>query len=120
MNHGPEFQALWSQLRTEVVALQARGYYGDGNDEETPPFRNWQSESFVFLGMWSSGTRLADSAVIAGHEAVDDDLPEYMVMVSSRLRAFACSPSHQSVVERRAALVLLPEDDASGQSLAPP
>ncbi|KAH9178287.1 WLM domain-containing protein [Lactarius sanguifluus] len=58
MNHGPGFQALWNQLRKEVVALQARGYYGDG--------------------MWSSGTRLADSAVIAGQETLDDDLPEYM------------------------------------------
>ncbi|KAI9461719.1 WLM-domain-containing protein [Lactarius psammicola] len=58
MNHGPGFQALWNQLRKEVVALQARGYYGDG--------------------MWSSGTRLADSTVIVGHETLDDDLPEYM------------------------------------------
>ncbi|KAH9068318.1 WLM-domain-containing protein [Lactarius deliciosus] len=58
MDHGPGFQALWNLLRKEVVALQARGYYGDG--------------------MWSSGTRLADSAVIAGQEALDDDLPEYM------------------------------------------
>ncbi|KAI9440061.1 WLM domain-containing protein [Lactarius indigo] len=58
MNHGPGFQALWNQLRKEVVALQARGYYGDG--------------------MWSSGTRLADSAVIAGQETLEDDLPEYM------------------------------------------
>lgn len=35
MNHGPGFQALWDQLRKEVVALQAKGYYGDGKDEET-------------------------------------------------------------------------------------
>jgi DNA-dependent metalloprotease WSS1 len=33
MNHGPDFQALWSQLRKDVVALQAKGYYGDGNDQ---------------------------------------------------------------------------------------
>ncbi|KAH9058358.1 WLM-domain-containing protein [Lactarius vividus] len=58
MNHGPGFQALWNQLRKEVVALQAQGYYGDG--------------------MWSSGTRLADSSVIAGQETLDNDLPEYM------------------------------------------
>jgi len=51
--------------------------------------------------MWSSGTRLADSAVVAGHETLDDDLP-----------------SHKSVEERRAALVLRPEDDAGSQSLA--
>jgi hypothetical protein len=39
MNHGSEFQALWDQLRKEVVTLQARGYYGDGKDEETPSFK---------------------------------------------------------------------------------
>ena len=39
MNHGPGFQALWNQLRKEVVALQAKGYYGDGKDEETPSFK---------------------------------------------------------------------------------
>jgi len=53
-----------------------------------------------FLGMWSSGTRLADSAVIAGHETLEHDLP-----------------SHKSVEERRAALVLRPGDDASSHSL---
>ncbi|KAH9959631.1 WLM-domain-containing protein [Russula dissimulans] len=58
MNHGPDFQALWSQLRNEVVALQAKGYYGDG--------------------MWSSGTRLADSAKIVHNTLTEDDLPEYM------------------------------------------
>ncbi|KAI9512026.1 WLM-domain-containing protein [Russula earlei] len=58
MNHGPDFQALWSQLRKEVMALQAKGYYGDG--------------------MWSSGTRLADSAKIVPGGLMEDDLPEYM------------------------------------------
>ena len=33
MNHGPEFQALWNQLRQEVIALQLKGYYGDGNNQ---------------------------------------------------------------------------------------
>jgi hypothetical protein len=28
MNHGSEFQALWDQLRKEVVALQARATTG--------------------------------------------------------------------------------------------
>lgn len=58
MNHGADFQALWSQLRKEVIALQTKGYYGDG--------------------MWSSGTRLADSARTVPGGLVDDDLPEYM------------------------------------------
>jgi len=58
MNHGADFQALWSQLRKEVIAFQAKGYYGDG--------------------MWSSGTRLTDSARIVPGGLVDDDLPEYM------------------------------------------
>lgn len=30
MNHGPDFQALWKQLRLEVRQLQDKGYYGDG------------------------------------------------------------------------------------------
>lgn len=33
MNHGPAFQALWSQLRTEVRQLQDKGYYGDGKTQ---------------------------------------------------------------------------------------
>jgi len=32
MNHGPDFQALWNHLRSEVIVLQAKGYYGDGKD----------------------------------------------------------------------------------------
>lgn len=32
MNHGRDFQKLWAQLRMEVAALQARGYFGDGMD----------------------------------------------------------------------------------------
>ncbi|KAG2147593.1 WLM-domain-containing protein [Suillus clintonianus] len=58
MNHGPAFQALWRQLRNDVRALQNKGYYGDG--------------------YWSSGTRLADSAKIAGQGIEMGDLPEYM------------------------------------------
>lgn len=58
MNHGPAFQTLWRQLRNDVRALQNRGYYGDG--------------------YWSSGTRLADSAKIAGQGIETGDLPEYM------------------------------------------
>lgn len=30
MNHGSQFQQLWRKLRSEVLALQQRGYYGDG------------------------------------------------------------------------------------------
>ncbi|KAH9972776.1 WLM domain-containing protein [Lactifluus volemus] len=58
MNHGSDFQSLWSQLRKEVVALQAKGYYGDG--------------------MWSSGTRLTDSTKVVGSGPIEDGLPEYM------------------------------------------
>ncbi|KAH7913205.1 WLM domain-containing protein [Hygrophoropsis aurantiaca] len=58
MNHGPDFQSLWRQLRNEVRALQNKGYYGDG--------------------YWSSGTRLADSARITGQGIEYGDLPEYM------------------------------------------
>ncbi|KIM68575.1 hypothetical protein SCLCIDRAFT_882192 [Scleroderma citrinum Foug A] len=58
MNHGTAFQVLWRQLRQEVLALQNRGYHGDG--------------------YWSSGRRLADSARVAGQGIEVGDLPEYM------------------------------------------
>lgn len=59
MNHGREFQKLWTQLRMEVRALQSRGYFGDG--------------------YWSSGTRLKDSTRMSGQGVEDFDLPEYVV-----------------------------------------
>ncbi|CEL55473.1 DNA damage response protein wss1 OS=Schizosaccharomyces pombe (strain 972 / ATCC 24843) GN=wss1 PE=3 SV=1 [Rhizoctonia solani AG-1 IB] len=60
MNHLAGFQQLNAQLYHEVTALRAKGYYGDG--------------------MYSSGTRLSDSAEVAGRGlgATDSDLPEYM------------------------------------------
>ncbi|KAL1719810.1 hypothetical protein EV715DRAFT_272459 [Schizophyllum commune] len=59
MNHGPDFQRLWKQLRVEVRRLQDRGYYGDG--------------------YWSSGTRLGDSAQIEGQGVASSEyMPEYM------------------------------------------
>ncbi|KAI5121211.1 hypothetical protein M0805_007221 [Coniferiporia weirii] len=58
MNHGRDFQRLWTQLRMEVGALQGKGYYGDG--------------------YWSSGTRIADSARIGGQGIEDYDLPDYI------------------------------------------
>ncbi|KAF9450355.1 WLM-domain-containing protein [Macrolepiota fuliginosa MF-IS2] len=58
MNHGPTFQALWTQLRREVRQLQDKGYYGDG--------------------YWSSGTRLADSMRVSGDGLDLGELPEYM------------------------------------------
>ncbi|KAL1744844.1 WLM domain-containing protein [Schizophyllum fasciatum] len=59
MNHGPAFQELWRRLRTEVRALQDRGYFGDG--------------------YWSSGTRLGDSAQVEGKGVASSEyMPEYM------------------------------------------
>ncbi|KAJ6619705.1 WLM domain-containing protein [Mycena sp. CBHHK59/15] len=58
MNHGPAFQALWRRLRAEVRALQDKGYYGDG--------------------YWSTGTRLSDSAQVAGDGIEAGEFPEYM------------------------------------------
>ncbi|KAF5327560.1 hypothetical protein D9619_004824 [Psilocybe cf. subviscida] len=58
MNHGPDFQKLWSLLKAEVRQLQDKGYYGDG--------------------YWSSGTRLRDSARVGGEGIEDGDFPEYM------------------------------------------
>ncbi|KAF8920291.1 WLM domain-containing protein [Mucidula mucida] len=58
MNHGPDFQALWKQLRLEVRHLQDKGYYGDG--------------------YWSSGKRLVDSARISGDGVQTGELPEYI------------------------------------------
>ena len=77
MNHGPDFQALWNQLRDEVIALQAKGYYGDGNDQA---YFSTETSAEQHLGMWSSGTRLADSAKIISNGPMESDLPEYMVM----------------------------------------
>ncbi|TCD61114.1 hypothetical protein EIP91_009010 [Steccherinum ochraceum] len=51
-------KALWSRLRREVGQLQSKGYFGDG--------------------YWSSGQRLADSAVVGGMGEVAGALPEYM------------------------------------------
>ncbi|EJD06465.1 WLM-domain-containing protein [Fomitiporia mediterranea MF3/22] len=58
MNHGREFQRLWTQLRWEVRALQDKGYFGDG--------------------YWSSGTRVSDSVRVGGQGVEDYDLPEYV------------------------------------------
>ncbi|CAE6461870.1 unnamed protein product [Rhizoctonia solani] len=60
MNHLAGFQQLNAQLCHEVAALRAKGYYGDG--------------------LYSSGTRLSDSAEVAGMGlgASDFDLPEYI------------------------------------------
>jgi len=70
MNHGPDFQALWNQLRNEVIAFQAKSYYGDGNDQA-----NFLKEPSAeqHLGMWSSGTRLADSAKIISNGPMESD-----------------------------------------------
>ncbi|THH10306.1 hypothetical protein EW145_g1418 [Phellinidium pouzarii] len=58
MNHGRDFQKLWTQLRMEVRALQEKGYYGDG--------------------YWSSGTRITDSARVGGNGIEEYDLPDYV------------------------------------------
>lgn len=76
MNHGPAFQTLWQQLRNDVRALQNRGYYGDGTHSTKFLLH---STPYKSPGYWSSGTRLADSAKIAGQGIEMGDLPEYMV-----------------------------------------
>ncbi|KAG8916890.1 hypothetical protein FRC02_003489, partial [Tulasnella sp. 418] len=61
MNHLPPFQRLWAQLRSEVHALQRKGYFGDG--------------------YWSSGQRLQDSAEVQGqgiNGALNEIMPEYV------------------------------------------
>ncbi|KAG9004594.1 hypothetical protein FRB94_002270 [Tulasnella sp. JGI-2019a] len=60
MDHSPPFRRLWAQLRTEVYALQSRGYFGDG--------------------YYSSGTRLRDAATIRGQGVggLGEVLPEYV------------------------------------------
>lgn len=35
MNHGPGFQKLMGELKSEVREMQARGYYGDGESFST-------------------------------------------------------------------------------------
>jgi len=58
MNHSRDFHALWAQLRSEVLELQRKGYYGDG--------------------YWSSGQRLSDSARVVGEGFEASELPEYL------------------------------------------
>jgi len=59
MNHSPAFHKLRLQLSAEVASLQRKGYFGDG--------------------MWSAGTRLADSRRVAGDTWASQELPEYTV-----------------------------------------
>src|SRR5579872_4135560 len=61
MNHGSQFQQLWRKLCSEVLALQRRGYYGDGayttcgsgvsrtflNAVPFPTFHRFYSPSFL-------------------------------------------------------------------------
>jgi len=83
MNHGPDFQRLWTQLRQEVRHLQDQGYYGDGkcNCFKTP----YPLILMLCIGYWSSGTRLSDNATIEGTGDVTGDLPEFMASCSSSL-----------------------------------
>ncbi|THH20719.1 hypothetical protein EW146_g661 [Bondarzewia mesenterica] len=80
MNHGPAFQALWSRLSKEVRELQERGYYGDG--------------------YWSAGTRLADSARVAGDGGEVEELPEFMSYAThispARRRQPTAGPSNRT------------------------
>ncbi len=103
MNHGPAFQALWKQLRTEVRNLQDRGYYGDGPSFSPAP---WLHRLSSHQGYWSAGTRLADSAKVAGEGIDPGDLPEYMVRRSSILSLTSTFHlSYFSVGELKHALV---------------
>jgi hypothetical protein len=75
MNHGPDFQNLWKQLRNEVRALQNKSYYGDG----LPSLMSWHVILIIFQGYWSAGTRLADSSKVTGQGVEPGEFPEYMV-----------------------------------------
>jgi hypothetical protein len=66
--------------------------------------------------MWSSGTRLADSARIVPGGLVDDDLPEYMVMGVLRSRPSYAYHLIVSVEARKSALGLRHVDDVDNQS----
>ncbi|KAG9017194.1 hypothetical protein FRB90_001413 [Tulasnella sp. 427] len=60
MDHSRPFHKLWAELRSKVIALQQKGYYGDG--------------------FWSSGQRLQDSSLARGDGVggLADILPEYI------------------------------------------
>ncbi|KAG6873952.1 hypothetical protein C0995_008991 [Termitomyces sp. Mi166 len=99
MNHGPDFQALWKQLRTEVHALQDKGYYGDG--------------------YWSSGIRLGDSAKVSGQGIEPGDLPEYLVRKRlDQLHFWLTIRVWRSAVVRKHAGVLQPRELADHESPA--
>jgi hypothetical protein len=69
--------------------------------------------------MWSSGTRLTDSTKVVGSGPIEDDLPEYMVMRSSRPHPWVHSLFRHSVEERRVALALQHVGDTDNQFLDP-
>lgn len=53
MNHGSQFQQLWSKLRSEVLALQQRGYYGDGACESFRVFYCGEVGTFLNTAAFS-------------------------------------------------------------------
>ncbi|KAG8954412.1 hypothetical protein FRC04_011739 [Tulasnella sp. 424] len=60
MHHLQPFQKLWAELRSKVIALQKKGYFGDG--------------------FWSSGQRLQDASRAQGDGVggLAEILPEYI------------------------------------------
>ncbi|KAJ9120357.1 hypothetical protein QFC24_005313 [Naganishia onofrii] len=58
MNHGPAFQKLNTQIRTDCKEEQKKGYYGDG--------------------FYSSGIHLESSIVVQGGVIAAGDAPEYI------------------------------------------
>lgn len=76
MNHAAGFQKLNMQLRAEIEALQAKGYYGDGE------MRSLSGRMLAYrhhTGLWSSGRRLISSETVASNNPLrEGDFPEYI------------------------------------------
>lgn len=75
MNHSRDFHALWTKLRSEVLELQRKGYYGDGSSISFTVFQ----VKLIYVGYWSSGQRLSDSTRVVGEGFESAELPEYLV-----------------------------------------
>ncbi|KAF8311702.1 WLM-domain-containing protein [Clavulina sp. PMI_390] len=84
MHHLPSFHKLRIQLQNEVLALQQKGYFGDG--------------------MYSAGHRLADSMIVPPEGVTQEALPDYVcggAQPKSRSQAFSNGKRRRRIITRR-------------------
>ncbi|KAG8892400.1 hypothetical protein FRC01_014187, partial [Tulasnella sp. 417] len=79
MHHLQPFQKLWAELRSKVIALQKKGYFGDGA-LPTSSAQDDPKANALDSGFWSSGQRLQDASRAQGDGVggLAEVLPEYI------------------------------------------